>query len=131
MTTTIAVGQTARSVSSRKAVKKVVIVSSSSDVLELLGTLLDAGQYDVVFVESNAHAYSQIKRVQPQLVIVCTAIDSRESIQVLTMLKLDADTRSIPVLTYPTEFEGQHNEETPSESFEAPMFPPRRALLMN
>ena len=47
------------------AAQKVVIVNGTPEILELLETVLEAGHYDVVFVESNAHAYSQIKRVQP------------------------------------------------------------------
>src|SRR6266576_2713723 len=79
--------------------QKVVIVNGSAQILELLETLLDAGHYDVVFVESNEHAYSQIKRVQPDLVILCVRIDDLEGFQVLSMLKLDDETRGIPVLT--------------------------------
>ena len=55
------------------AAQKVVIVNGSAEMLELLETVLDAGHYDVVFVESSEHAYSQIKRVQPNLVILCVA----------------------------------------------------------
>ena len=96
---------------------KVVIVNGSAEVLELLETVLDAGRYDVVFVESNAHAYSQIKRVQPNLVIVCVQIDDLDSFQVLSMLKLDDDTRDIPILTYTTELDGHAaDDEEPEQS---------------
>ena len=78
--------------------QKVVIINGSAAVLELLETVLDAGHYDVVFVESTAHAYSQIKRVQPNLVILCLQIDDVVGFQVLSMLKLDEETRAIPVL---------------------------------
>src|SRR5262245_43261664 len=103
--------------------QKVVIVNGSSEVLELLETVLDEGHYDVVFVESSQHAYSQIKRVQPNLVILCVRIDDAEGFQVLSMMKLDADTRNIPVLTYTTEYEGQEGadekeERTASEMLE-------------
>src|SRR3954453_17114603 len=90
--------------------QKVVIVNGSAEMLELLETVLDAGHYDVVFVESNEHAYSQIKRVQPNLVILCVRIDDMNGFQVLSMLKLDDETRDIPVLTYTTEYEGQEAE---------------------
>ena len=83
---------------------KVVIVNGSSEVLELLETVLDAGQYDVVFVESKAHAYSQIKRVQPNLVILCVNIEDAAGFSVLSMLSLDKDTRDIPILTYTAEY---------------------------
>src|SRR5512134_143817 len=58
--------------------QKVVIVNGSPDMLELLETALDAGRYDIVFVESNEHAYSQIKRVQPNLVILCVRIEDMD-----------------------------------------------------
>ena len=51
--------------------------------------------------------YSQIKKVLPNLVILCTRIERLDGFQILTMLKLDPETRNIPVLTYTTEAEGQ------------------------
>src|ERR1051326_6444902 len=98
--------------------QKVVIVNGSPEMLELLETVLDAGHYDVVFVESSQHAYSQIKRVQPNLVILCVRIDDADGLQVLSMLKLDAGTREIPVLTYTAEDADDSEEETsePAES---------------
>ena len=100
--------------------QKVVIVNGNAEVLELLETVLDAGHYDVVFVESSQHAYSQIKRVQPHLVILCVRIEDADGFQVLSMLKLDEETRSIPVVTYTMESDGDDAEEDadaePSES---------------
>ena len=95
--------------------QKVVIVNGSTEILELLESVLEAGHYDIVFVESSAHAYSQIKRVKPHLVILCVRIEDLEGFHVLSMLKLDEDTRAIPVLTYTTEYEGQDAEEEPAE----------------
>ena len=88
-------------------IQKVVVVNGSTEVLGMLEAVLDAGRYDMVFVESSDHAYSQIKKVLPNLVILCARIENLEGFQLLTMLKLDADTRDIPVLTYTTEYEGQ------------------------
>src|SRR5690242_20930592 len=98
--------ETLRSRTEAPLTQKVVIVNGSSEILELLEAVLDAGHYDVVFVESSSHAYSQIRRVQPNLVILCMHIEDPEGFQVLSMLKLDDQTRGIPVLTYTTEFEG-------------------------
>jgi CheY-like chemotaxis protein len=61
----------------------------------------------MVFVEPGERAYSQIKKVLPNLVILCTRIERLDGFQVLSMLKLDPETRDIPVLTYTTEHEGQ------------------------
>jgi PleD family two-component response regulator len=99
-------------------VQKVVVVDGNADVLGMLEAVLDAGRYDMVFVESSDHAYSQIRRVLPNLVIVCANIERLEAFQLLTMLKLDADTRDIPVLTYTTETADQRFEGTASQPAE-------------
>jgi two-component system response regulator AdeR len=81
------------------APQQVVVVSKQSQLNGLLETVLDAGQYDVVFVESTEHAYSHIKRLSPNLIIVCLDIDDLDGFQVLSMLKLDNETSGIPVVT--------------------------------
>ena len=114
-------------------IQKVVVVNGSTEVLGMLEAVLDAGRYDMVFVESSDHAYSQIKRVLPNLVILCARIENLEGFQLLTMLKLDADTRDIPVLTYTTEFEGQDLDNAISQlaDDEEDLLPSRPALRMN
>jgi PleD family two-component response regulator len=109
--------------------QKVLIVNGSSDVLEVLEPVLEAGNYDVVFVEASSHAYSQIKRVQPDLVILCIAMDDADGLNVLSMLKLDAETRDIPVVTYTSASDGDTEEE--EEEPDTPIFASRPALLMN
>jgi PleD family two-component response regulator len=114
-------------------VQKVVVVNGNTEVLGMLETVLDAGRYDMVFVESGNRAYSQVKKVQPNLVILCTKIDELDGFQLLTMLKLDAETKDIPVLTYTTEYEGQAFDEALSQlaDDEEDMMPARPALRMN
>jgi len=101
--------------------QQVVVVSKQSQMTGLLETVLDAGQYDVVFVESTEHAYSHIKRMSPNLIIVCLDIDDLDGFQVLSMLKLDAETRGIPVVTCTVssndEREFEETPETPGEVF--------------
>ena len=95
MTTT----ETRTPLTGRSTSQQVVVVSKQSQLNGLLETVLDAGQYDVVFVESTEHAYSHIKRLTPHLIIVCLDIDDIDGFQVLSMLKLDNDTKNIPVVT--------------------------------
>src|SRR3954466_14642442 len=104
------------------AAQKVVIVNGSAEILELLETVLHHGHYDAVFVESRQHAYSQIKRVQPNLVILCVRIEDVDGFQVLSMLKLDEETRAIPVLTYTTENDGDDADEEVQEPSETEIF---------
>ena len=111
--------------------QKVVIVNGTPEILDLLESVLDAGHYDVVFVESSQHAYSQIKRVQPNLVILCVRIAEADGFQVLSMLKLDDETRRIPVLTYTTEYEGQESDEEVPELAGTELFTATPAVWMN
>jgi PleD family two-component response regulator len=97
-------------------VQKVVVVNGNTEVLGMLETVLDSGRYDMVFVESGTRAYSQIKKVLPNLVILCTRIEELEGLQLLTMLKLDEETRAIPVLTYTLE------SDSPELDAELPQF---------
>jgi len=87
------------------AMQKVVIVNGTTDLLDTVQPVLTAGHYDVVFVESNAHAYSHIKRERPSLIILCLDVRESAGFQVLSMLKLDEDTRAIPLLTCLNEYE--------------------------
>jgi len=115
-------------------VQKVVVVNGNTEVLGMLETVLEAGRYDMVFVESGSRAYSQIKRVLPNLVILCTRIEELDGFQLLTMLKLDDETREIPVLTYTTECEGQDFDTAISQLTEddEDVFPTRyQAMRMN
>ncbi len=95
--------------------QKVVVVNGSNEMLELLESVLDAGHYDVVFVAETEHAYSQIKRNRPNLVILCVGIDDPVGFQVLSMLKLDGETATIPVLTYTNEFDGEDTDREPDD----------------
>jgi CheY-like chemotaxis protein len=113
-------------------VQKVVVVNGNTEVLGMLESVLDAGRYDMVFVEPGDRAYSQIRRVLPDLVILCTRIEQLDGFQLLSMLKLDPATSEIPVLTYTTEHEGQDFDEVLSPpTDDDSMFVSRPALRMN
>ena len=124
---------TNRTTSRATTVQKVVVVNGNTEVLGMLEAVLDAGRYDMVFVESSDRAYSQIKKVVPNLVILCARIDDTAIFQLLTMLKLDASTRDIPVLTYTTEFEGEDFDTAISQltDDEDVLLPARPAPRMN
>jgi CheY-like chemotaxis protein len=108
----------------RSTSQQVVVVSKQSQLNGLLETVLDAGQYDVVFVESTERAYSHIKGLSPHLIIVCLDIDELDGFQVLSMLKLDPDTRDIPIVTCTvtteTEVARDTSPELPDDVFNQP-----------
>ncbi len=81
--------------------RTVMVVDGPGAIRELFESIIEPGHYDVVTVESGDRAYSLIKRVRPDLVILCLGLHDTSSLQVLSMLRLDPDTQDIPVITYP------------------------------
>jgi PleD family two-component response regulator len=81
-------------------VQKVVVVDGGIEMLHGLETMLHARRYQMLFAQSNDLAYSQIKKVRPNLVVLCGGIENPDGSQLLTMLKLDPDTRGIPLMSY-------------------------------
>ena len=99
--------------------QKVAIVNGTAELLDLINGVLGAGHYDAVFIESSAHAYSQVRREHPSLVILCLRLDDPSGFQVLSMLKMDEDTKAIPVLTYTSEYDGQSTHQWSTEASES------------
>jgi twitching motility two-component system response regulator PilH len=130
MTTNTATTRTQPAATSA-ATQTVMIVNGNTNAIDLLEQVLDAGHYDVVFVESSAHAYSQIKRVRPHLVILCVRIDDPDGFQVLSMLKLDEETRHIPVLTCTSEYDAENEDADMPDATDADLFVPCAAVRMN
>jgi CheY-like chemotaxis protein len=97
----------------RGPAQKVVVVDGTPDVLELLESVLDGGRYDLLFADASRLAYSLIAKEQPNLVVLCTSIDRADGFQLLSMLKLDPQTRQIPVVTYTLDGEDE-DEDTDS-----------------
>src|SRR5215213_699374 len=115
----------------RSTSQQVVVVSKQSQLNGLLETVLDAGQYDVVFVESTEHAYSHIKRLTPHLIIVCLDIDDLDGFQVLSMLKLDDETKAIPVVTCTVTSDDDSDQNETFERPEDDVFSQPPAMCMN
>jgi PleD family two-component response regulator len=113
------------------AAQKVVIVNGSATMLGLLESAFDAGRYDVMFAESSGHAYSQIKREHPDLVILCVHIDDADGFHLLSMLKLDDETRDIPVLTCTSEFNVNDEDPDTPDPLDTELFVPKPAVSMN
>ncbi len=113
--------------------QKVVVVNGNAEALGVLETLLDAGHYDMVFVESSSRGYSTVKRELPNLVVLCTSVDDLEGVQLLSMLKLDPETRNIPVVSYTSEDSSQDFDGAISDIAEEQghLMPARPMVRMN
>jgi CheY-like chemotaxis protein len=128
--TMMTTADTPMTLTGRSTAQQVVVVSKQSQLNGLLETVLDAGHYDVVFVESTEHAYSHIKRLIPHMIIVCLDIDDLDGFHVLSMLKLDSETRDIPVVTCTV---AQEDQVTFDESIDRPddVFSESPAMQLN
>jgi hypothetical protein len=82
---------------------KVVAVSDDSLRSELLDALVvDDSDFHVFVVESLPHAYSRIRQIKPDLVVVYMGHDDLNACRLLSMLKIDRTLRGIPVVTCAT-----------------------------
>jgi CheY-like chemotaxis protein len=77
-----------------------VFVGGGADALAVVETTLEGRAYDVEFVDGDDEPYATIAALRPDLVVVSLDLDVLDGFQLLTMLRLDPDTASIPVLSY-------------------------------
>ena len=125
-------GASTTQVRTGRATQNVVVVNGTPEVFDLIESVLDGGHYDMVFVADVDHAYSQIKQTRPDLVVVCLGFDDPAGFQVLSMLKLDAETSSIPLLTCANPFESAAGGREPvNEDLGEVLRIAARALPMN
>jgi CheY-like chemotaxis protein len=82
---------------------KVVAVSDDALRPELLDALTDERDCETIVVESIPRAYSRIREVEPDLVVVFMDIEDVNACQLLSMLEIDRTLRHIPVMTCATE----------------------------
>ena len=111
-----------------RPLRTAVVVSSQVDGSLASDAHLNVTDYHVVFVESTAHAYSQIRRVIPDVVLVCLELDDLAAFQVLSMMQADSSTSSIPVIMSlmdgrrsKSEDQFAEPDDTPSRSLAIPM----------
>jgi PleD family two-component response regulator len=77
-----------------------VFVGGGADALAVVEPALDGRAYDVEFVDADDEPYATITALKPDLVVVSLNLEDVVGFQLLTMLRLDPDTASIPVLSY-------------------------------
>ena len=108
-----------------------VVVSNPLDGSPVLEeSLANAPDYDRIVVESFANAYSTIRRLIPQMVIVCLGIDDMAAFQLLSMLNIDNTISRVPVVTcITTGRQGRvHQEVTNVDEF-LPRMPLAQAAM--
>ena len=77
-----------------------VVVVIGAEQRHVPDVALGSVDHDVVLVEPSDRAYAQIKRVRPDLIVVCLSGLDIVGCQLLSMLSLDRDTSRIPLITH-------------------------------
>src|SRR5262245_53868193 len=79
---------------------RTVVVVIGPEQRHVPDAALGSVDHDVVLVEPSDGAYAQIKRVSPDLIVVCLSWNDIVGCQLLSMLALDRDTSRIPLVTH-------------------------------
>jgi hypothetical protein len=82
----------------RQTTRTAVVVTSDPEH-DALDMVMDSPDIDIAIFESPATAFARIKHEQPGVVIINLSFDSTTEFLLLTLLKLDQETASIPVWT--------------------------------
>ena len=80
----------------------IAIVNIGPRALEQFESMPESDGYNLLILDSRTGAYGDIKRLRPSLVVVGAGLEE-DACQLLTMLKLDNETRDIPVVTIATD----------------------------
>lgn len=80
--------------------KRILVVNNSSELLVLLGTLLQAQGYEPILRSYPILSVNMIEALQPDLIILDIVFGNQQTIgwQMLDLLKLSPSTASIPVI---------------------------------
>jgi hypothetical protein len=84
------------------APRQIIAVVGSPELRPPLEDVVGPGAYEVMFIDSIEGAHSQIAQTRPDRVILCCDVDDPSCFQLLSMLKADCRTRTIPATTYMT-----------------------------
>jgi len=85
--------------------KAVVVTSLEASWLDGAHAASDRSDIDIIVVAPLSEAYSQVKRIQPDLIVAEIAVHDPRGCLALSMLKADRTTRDIPVEFCVTEDE--------------------------
>jgi CheY-like chemotaxis protein len=94
------------------ALRTVIVVGKPGQ--QVPESAFDTLEYDVVVLEPVTHAYTQVRRVSPTLIVMCLSLDDIDSFQLLTMLRLDPETASIPIRMFVASEAEAPAEEVPT-----------------
>ena len=80
--------------------RKILFVDDEPDLVQLVSLRLQAGGYEVAVARDGQEALDQVKKVQPDLIILDLMLPKIEGYKVCRLLKFDERYKGIPVLIF-------------------------------
>ena len=80
--------------------KQILIIDDQNQLLSLMRRILEDEQYQVSILQNGKDAFSQMKALLPDLLILDLKLGDVSGQDVLKQLKMDAVTAEIPVIVY-------------------------------
>jgi CheY-like chemotaxis protein len=78
---------------------QIVVVNSDLSFLQMIAELLGEEGYDTAIIQEDSGAFTQIKELQPALVMIELMLsDPERGLMVLNKMRLDPQTAAIPVI---------------------------------
>ena len=81
-------------------VKTIMLIDDEVDLLEELGSWLHEHGYKVVTAKSGKEGLARLKEISPHLIVLDVIMPSMDGFEVLSELKKDSKTSSIPVIMF-------------------------------
>jgi len=88
-----------------------LVVGGGADVLDVIEPMLPGSRWIIEFVDINDEPFGTVLALRPDLIVVNLGFEQRSGFSLLSMLRLDARTRGLPVLSYVCDDEKAPRQE--------------------
>ncbi len=85
--------------------RTIMVVDYNSDIVAIIKTILEVKGYALQFAYSGQEAFNLLGEQKPDLIILDILMPTIDGLEVLTRLKGDPDTASIPVILLTSKVE--------------------------
>jgi DNA-binding response OmpR family regulator len=82
-----------------------MVVDDDSEIVDLTRIVLESGGYEVIPTHSGEEALQKVASTQPDLILLDISMPGIDGWEILKMLKVDEETRRIPVAMFSIKLE--------------------------
>jgi DNA-binding response OmpR family regulator len=85
--------------------RRILVVDDDREIVEMTRMILEGGGYKVVPALSGQEALDRVSGARPDLILLDINMPGMDGWEVLKLLKVDEETREIPVAMFSIKFE--------------------------